>query len=485
MPKPIHDMASWDASSQALSSSVPAEAWQATRAQTAMQTQILRDKDDYLADAVRDIGRRIDERHHELFVSCDPAEAIQQQIGVLRPEFIAVHDIGTSSSRRLIAGVAAALGRTVQRLVIRRQGLGVGLATLEFTEIPTAGRAPLRLYTTEVDADTQSRRDIARVLLGCSRLGVVMVGDLPAHALGAALKPIADAMATSAWVNQHMLMLPLASASTLQAQAAALTGRVSVRTTPLVKRPAEAWDYLSATWNRVRDQLAPAGVDLPAIGTLQAAPVAAPVATPAPLPMQPMPEIVPRSTTVAPAGASAASAARARTDIPATPAAVAAPTAAAAMPTPVKPPMQPMPAVPARPVADRASPAVDASSELLLRYVTKLLDITGMVSACVFEVATQRSLAHAGARPGPAMLAIQGSALCASIGDVSRALGLGAALPEAAITLGAHHLMLRPIPNRPGLALHAVLDKTAANLTLARLQILRLDAMLDEGKPAT
>ena len=53
----------------------------------------------------------------------------------------------------------------------------------------------------------------------------------------------------------------------------------------------------------------------------------------------------------------------------------------------------------------------------------------------------------------------------------SRTLGFGHALPEAAITLGAHHLLLRGVPRNPGLAMHAVLDKTSANLTLARLQV--------------
>ena len=59
----------------------------------------------------------------------------------------------------------------------------------------------------------------------------------------------------------------------------------------------------------------------------------------------------------------------------------------------------------------------------------------------------------------------------------SRGLGFGHALPEAAITLGAHHLLLRGVPSNPGLAMHAVLDKTSANLTLARLQVLRMDAV--------
>ena len=40
------------------------------------------------------------------------------------------------------------------------------------------------------------------------------------------------------------------------------------------------------------------------------------------------------------------------------------------------------------------------------------------------------------------------------------------------------------VPRNPGLAMHAVLDKTSANLTLARLQVLRMDAMFEEAQSA-
>lgn len=424
MTKPIHALSSWDASSPALPSTVPAEEWEATRAQTALATQLLRTEEDYLAGAVRDIGRRIDDRHCELFVSCDAPQALRQQLDAQRPEFIAVHDVGTPSSRRLVAGIAAATGRAVQKLVIRRQGYGVDLATIQFVELPAGNAGTLRLYTTEVDADTQSRHELARVLLAYSRLGVVMVGELPSHALASALKPIGDAIAAGPWPNQHLLMLPLASASTLASQAGSLGhGRVTVRTTPQVSRPADAWNYLAATWNRMREQLAPAVV-LPEIGL------------------------------------------------------AAAPAAAAPPPIPAALPMQPMPAVPSQPAPQRSA-TTEIAREPLARYVTKLLEITGMVSACVFETATQRPLAHAGARPGPAMLAAQGASLSAAILEASRALGFGATPPDAAITLGAHHLIVRAVHGRPGVMLHAVLDKTAANLTLARLQVLRLDSMLE------
>jgi hypothetical protein len=71
--------------------------------------------------------------------------------------------------------------------------------------------------------------------------------------------------------------------------------------------------------------------------------------------------------------------------------------------------------------------------------------------------------------------------LLAGMAASSRSMGLGHTLPEAAITLGSHHLLLRAVPGHPGLALHAALDKTQANLTLVRLQVQRMDALFEGG----
>jgi len=139
-----------------------------------------------------------------------------------------------------------------------------------------------------------------------------------------------------------------------------------------------------------------------------------------------------------------------------------------------------MPAVP----TSRQRPASPgAGSNILDRYVHQLAELTGVVSCCVFELSSGRPLAHAGASPGADDLASHGTELLASIAGTCRAMGLGHAIPDAAITLGAHHLLLRAVPRHPGLALHAVLDKTHANLTLARLQVQRMDAIFDEAAP--
>ncbi len=409
------------------------DAWQSTRAQTAVATQFARDEDEYLAPDKLDIGRQTSANVRELFVSCAPAEALQQQFEHLHLEFIAVHDIATGSSRKLLAGIAAASARSVQKLVIRRQGFGTPLASLEFLELPTAEGGSLRMYSTEADAEPDARAGLAHMLLAFSRLAVVMVGDVAGSAMPAALAPLRARMISGPWPNRQMLLLPLASASTLVTQGIELargTG-VNVRTTPQVTRPADAWGFINGTWGRLR------GVD--------------PAARPRALQSAATAAVPTRSNGLA-GNAGALPGARSGAD-------------------PLS--MRPMPAVPS------AASRTTTPKGLLDCYVHQLAELSGMVSCCVFDVASGLEVAHAGARPDPAELARHGSSLLGAMGATSRALGLGHAVPDAAITLGAHHLLLRAVPRHPGLALHAVLDKTHANLTLARLQIQRMDAMFE------
>jgi hypothetical protein len=413
------------------------DAWQSTRAETVVNTQVQPSAEDYLSES-KDIGRQLSNNHRELFVSCDPAEAMQQQFDHLQPEFIALHDIGTVTSRKLLAGVAAASGRTVQKLMIRRQGYGTALATLEFIDFPNGGNSgsntSLRIYTTEADADTTSRQDLARVLLSYSRLGVIMVGDLPPHLLASSLEPLREAMVTGPWHNRHVLLLPLSASSAISSHGAEMgrgTG-VNVRTTPQVTRPADAWSFISGTWNRLREQMHPDTADgLPGLP-----------------------------------GANR-------------PARAAAPLSSAPSPTPSSGPVTEPSPLAMKPMPTLRTAETRVADSPLNRYVHQLIELTGMVSVAIFDASSGRPILHAGARPSAEDLGLHGANLLAAMTSASRILGLGHALPEAAITLGAHHLLLRAVPNHPGLALHCVLDKTHANLTLARLQIARMDSVLD------
>jgi hypothetical protein len=407
------------------------QAWQATR-QVGTATQVMRDSTSGELKTGKHIGRRVSDSQWELFVACEPADALQQEFESAQPEFAVLHDVGTQSSRRMLQGLAAAMQRPLHQLHIRRQGVGMPLARLEFVELPVGpDQASVRLYTSETDADTAQRRRLVRTLLGYSRLGVIMVGDLPPHAMATSLMPLRDGIVEGPWVNEELLMLPLAGASSLGGQAAHLArgSKVKVRTTPVVSRPAEAWSYLRASWNRLRDQLAQKGVQIPEIV-----------------------ELTPQS---------------------AAPAAAASPIAAAAARIPL--PMQPMPSVRGVP------PAAAMTDTVLAAYLRKCGELKGMISCCIFELATQRTIGHTGGRPGPAGLAAQGASLMSSMAEVAHALNLGDAAPDVAITLGSHHLLLRAVPGRSGLAMHAVLDKAQANLTLVRLQLQRLDLLLEEG----
>ena len=423
------------------------DGWQATRAQTQIATRFIGNQDEYLATRPADIGRPVGDNLRELFVSCDPAPALLQQFDHALPEFIAVHDVGTGSSRKFLAAVAEATGLTVKKLAIRRQGYGTTLATLEYIEFPPTEGGTLRVYCTEADADTTARQGLARVLLAYSRLGVLMVGDLPGHALAAALKPLRDDIITGPWPNRDLLLVPVAANAALAAQGGDLgrgTG-VTVRTTPAAVRPSDAWNFISGTWARLRSQIGAAGKLIPALAGSPSAPAASPAARPA----APGPD----------AGPASAFGPHART-----------------------PALQPMSLRPMPAVTPTTGPVHDAATvELLTRYVQQVHKLNGMLDACVFETSNGRSLAHAGSAPDADTLGSVGSGLIASMTRAALRLQLTAEAPDAAITLDARHLILRPVPRHPGLVLHAVLDKEHANLTLARLQIQRLDEIFDES----
>lgn len=447
MAKPIHEMSSWGHSRH--QSRLPDEEWVATRELTQIQTKLMRSQEEYLDGANRDIGRRVADDRHELFVVCDPAEALIQHFEVSRPDFIAVHDINTDTSRRLVAGLAAATGKPVQKLMIRRQGHGTPLATMEFAELAGPGGRVLRVYTTLADADTRQRYLIATTLLAHARLAVVMAGDLPGHALNTALEPLQEAMLAGAWPNRNMIMVPLGATTPLAAAAALLGGRsgVNVRVTPQAVKPNDAWSFISLAWDRLRQS-----------GTINP-------------PAQRAYGSLDRNSEFMPSAQGAL-------DTPQAPPAPAAP-------APL--PMKPMPPV-SRPDAQAAAAAAAAepptAGNLWQRYTQDCAGIKGVVSCCVFDLGTQRTLAHAGARPGPATLATKGGDFYDALVELARGLGLPGGQPEAAITLAGHHVLLRPVPGHPGLMLHAVLDRSACELGAAQALIARIHPGLGVARAA-
>lgn len=411
-------------------------------------TQIVGDRTTYLENTGDDIGRRIADDQLELFVVSQPAEAMQQRFLQLAPDFIALHDIGGTASARLLSAVAAASKRKLQSLVIRRQGSGVALATLQFVELPWKRGRTLRVYSTQIDGDTQTRHQLAQVLLAHSRLGVLMVGELPAHATASSLQPLRSSITVGPWPNRHLLLVPLAAAPMLPAQAATLAGPsgVTVRTTPQVNRPADAWSYISGAWNLVNSQEAAA----PAVRKAIAAPQADDQSEEA------AGGWAPTQSFEAP---------------PTTTACVSYPAYAATQPLELSP--MPGTGSPAMANGDR--------SAMWSAYLQRCMSIKGFTQACVVDVKQQRSLAHSGSARTAERLAAKCSLLQDLMVDTAEVLGLGSAEPDAAITLAHHFLLIRPIPGRPGISLNLVLERSQGHIAVARAQLQQIDQALLSG----
>jgi hypothetical protein len=388
-------------------------------------TQIVTDRDAYLGQARNDVGRRISDDQVELFVTGDVAQALQREFALHTPEFIALHDVGMSASLRLLSSLAGAAGARVQRLSVRRQGHGVALAVLQFVEVPLSDNSVVRVYSTDVNADGASRSQIARALLAFSRLGVLMIGELPPHALAAQFGPLHDALLQGPWPNRDLLLVPLGSGAALAAQGAQLGhgSAVGVHITPHAAKPKHVWTFIGGAWNRLHG----------AANGERALPTELSRAVP-------KPRVPSTEATTEPMPLESIESQRGPLGMQ--------PTMPMPMPVPGATPWQ--------------------------AYAERCALIKGCLAACVFDTHSLQVLAHAGGPPGGDRLAQQGATLLAAMNDASRTLGLGPANADASITLTHHHLVVRPMQGHPGVALHVVLQASASNLVLARMQLERL-----------
>ena len=404
------------------------------------RTQIVNDRDAYLGQGRNDVGRRIADDQVELFVAGDVASALQQEFSLHSPEFITLHDLGVSASLRLLGSLAGAAGARVQRLSIRRQGHGVALSVVQFVEVPLANGTLVRVYSTDINADGTARAHMARVLLAFSRLGVLMVGELPGHALSAQLAPLHDALVRGPWPNRDLLMVPLGSGTALAALGAQLAHQtpVEVHVTPHAAKPKHVWTFVGGAWNRLHG--APNGERALPTDLERAIPkprVPSPEAATEPMPLD---------SIKAKAAAAAA---------PSAPSAPSAPTMA--------------------PLVSSVTPMPVPGATSWQTYVDRCALIKGTISCCVFDTHSMQPMAFTGGPPSAERLAQQGAVLLSTMNDASRALGLGPARAEASISTTNHHLLLRPVAGHPGVALHLVLQATGSNLTLARMQLERVE----------
>lgn len=382
----------------------------------APSTQIVSDRDAYLGQGRHDVGRRISDDQVELFASTSPSQALQIEFAQHDPAFVAVHDVGTSASLRLLNSLAGAMGSRLQRLTIRRQGHGEAMAVLQFVEVPMAEGRPVRVYCTDISENANTRSAIASVLLGHSRLGVLLMGNAPASLVATQLKTLNDAVHGGAWPNRELLMVPLGAGVALAAHAAQLSERssIAVHVTPQAQKTRQAWSYIAGAWNRLHGgrggQLMPSEFH----GSATAAP----------------PPPVPSSE---------------------------APTE----------PMGLHDSLPSQPAP------LPATAHPWQSYADGCALLKGVVACCVLDTLTMHELAHTGLSHPAGTLADQGGKLLRAMSEATRTLGLGSLPSDGSVSTGTHHLLVRPVPGHHGVAVHLVLS-AATNLTLARMQLERI-----------
>lgn len=405
---------------------VPAGEWEATMPADMMATRIMRGEKEYLDPAEREIGRLIGPNLRELFVSCDAAEALRQQLEHLESRHLALHDLaGGPTGLQLLKQLAAMGNGSIRQLVIRQQGYGTTLATIRYADYTLPGTStPVRVYSTDVETTPAAQQAIAKVMMELAQASVLILSEQVAPAPAHALRQALHAVHSARWVCPNLLVLPLGpnavAAAASQCSQVVQRHGLLLRASPQPARGSDAWSYILGFWqkNSARGRLAP---------------VAAPSLAPLTLDLKPAGDAI--------------------TDAPA-------------------------PFIPPTPrVAAPAAATAAAHSSSAARYVEQVRGLAGLLACCVFEVATGAPLAHAGHAPSALDMARQGSNLLNAQHLARMALALAEPAQELLISSERHHQVVRPVPGHPELALHALLDRSKTNQSLVRFQLRRLDGL--------
>lgn len=506
MPKPIQDMTSWGATGE-----VPLDARSIPSTSSGLSTSVLTGgrssslpPGDGWAASPGDIGRRVGETMWDMSVVCEAAEALSLQFDVLQPLYLAVHDIGGTTSRRLLAGVAAAMQLPVHTLTVRRQGYGNLLARLEFVELTSRGGASqaaqrVRIYSTQTpDTEEIARKQVADVLLGRAALAVVIVdGDVSAAALAVALAGLQNAMNEPAWTNRHTLLMPLRAIPGLKAQAAHL-GRehgIEVQVSPAIVRPFDAWNFVRSRWNALaelgestmmplEDPTSPLGRAAQAARKSPEATAAAVDAlrrkllsqrdnhaTPSPSPAEANIDAAAKTIASMSKRERPAAAERAPRPQPArAPAAMPAHEDAPTVPAHLMPQVFDAPKAPAGPAVAHGDATVQRITALLAQCAT----VAGMRSCAVIDLNTRRVVGeHAVADPNG--FAGHGARLANSLRAAALGFQIPGRVPDAAMTFDEHHVLVRPVPGHDHLAFVAIIGREDANVVVVKLKLQRIE----------
>jgi predicted regulator of Ras-like GTPase activity (Roadblock/LC7/MglB family) len=104
--------------------------------------------------------------------------------------------------------------------------------------------------------------------------------------------------------------------------------------------------------------------------------------------------------------------------------------------------------------------------------IPKLLDIEGCIGACIVDSNSGMSLASAGSSAIDLEVAAAGNTeVVRAKRKTMKALNIHDSIEDMLITLGKAYHLIRPIATNDSMFIYLVLDKTKANLAMARHQL--------------
>lgn len=104
--------------------------------------------------------------------------------------------------------------------------------------------------------------------------------------------------------------------------------------------------------------------------------------------------------------------------------------------------------------------------------LAKLLEVDGALCAALVDANSGMLLGKAGSGMDLDLAAAGNTEVVRAKMKTMKSLGLNDAIEDILITLGKQYHIIRPIISKPGLFFYLVLDKSRANLALARRSVL-------------
>lgn len=370
---------------------------------TQVATQILDDRGP--EQTLRELGKKVSPTSRELFVVCDPSEALRQHFELGVTPFVLLHDLGTGAGQTFLQGLSERSGWRLQTLSIRRQGFGTLLASLSYLDCPLASGS-LRMYLADVQAEPAEQQALRRQLIEAATVHVL---------IGAVLATPDVAGKVTAWRDELL--------------AARHAGRVSLLALPQVRDPDWMMSLSGLTRTpRLQVEVAPASQVVTANWTLIGTYWNRQTQAALPGALQP----IERANLSLPAEAP---------DVPAKPRTLI-----------------PMPVVGGTPPS--ATPMASMPPLSLEAHVTALSRQTGALRACIFVLLTREVWAQSAGANGNQM-AEQGLALLAAAGAIGQNLALGRSVREVHVSLGEAQVLLRATRLRNGGVLMLILPRDA------------------------